>query len=70
MQENLIVTITFKFAVNIIAYCEILEGNRKYNIANQLFKSGASTGANVREAQGAEIKSDFILKMKNCIQRI
>lgn len=33
-------------------------------IANQLLKSGTSIGANVREAQNAESKADFIHKMK------
>lgn len=33
-------------------------------MANQLFRSGTSIGANVREAQGAESKADFIHKMK------
>ncbi|CAN5261240.1 hypothetical protein BH11BAC6_BH11BAC6_07310 [soil metagenome] len=41
-----------------------METNKKYNLANQLFRSGTSIGANVREAQGAESKSDFIHKMK------
>ena len=33
-------------------------------IARQLLKSGTSIGANVREAQNAESKIDFIHKMK------
>ena len=33
-------------------------------MANQLFKSGTSIGANVREAQGAESKGDFKHKCK------
>jgi len=33
-------------------------------IANQLLKSGTSIGANVRESQSAESKSDFIHKLK------
>ncbi len=33
-------------------------------MANQLFKSGTSIGANVHEAQNAESKADFIHKMK------
>lgn len=63
-QENLIVNLTFKFALDIIVYCELLEAGRKYNMANQLFRSGTSIGANVKEAQGAESKADFIHKMK------
>lgn len=33
-------------------------------IAKQILKSGTSIGANVREAQNAESKSDFIHKLK------
>jgi four helix bundle protein len=64
LQNNLIVQLTFKFALDIMDYSEKLEGNRKYITANQLFKSGTSIGANIREAQNAESKSDFIHKMK------
>ena len=51
-------------ALEIIAYCEELETNRKYVIARQLLKSGTSVGANSREAQGAESRADFIHKLK------
>jgi four helix bundle protein len=48
----------------IIDFSEILEAKRKFNLSNQLFRSGTSIGANVREAQNAESKADFIHKMK------
>lgn len=63
-KENLILKLTFQFALEIIKYCEILEENRKYVIANQLLKSGTSIGANIRESQNAESKADFIHKFK------
>lgn len=63
-KKNLIVDLTFDFALTIISFCEDLEKERKYNLANQLFRSGTSIGANVREAQSAESKADFIHKMK------
>ncbi len=50
--------------LNIIEYCEILEEKKKFVIAKQLLKSGTSIGANVREAQSAESRADFIHKMK------
>lgn len=62
--ENLIVNLTFQFSLKIIAYTEELEKRHKYVMANQLLKSGTSIGANVREAQNAESKDDFIHKMK------
>jgi four helix bundle protein len=61
-KENLIVNLTFEFALEIIEFAEVLEGARKFVIANQILKSGTSISANVREAQNAESKNDFIHK--------
>ena len=63
-RPNVIVDKTFEFALLIVEFAEKLEANKKYVIANQLLKSGTSIGANVREAQNAESKPDFIHKMK------
>jgi len=63
-KPNLIVDLTFSFSLKIISFTEILESRKKFNLANQLFKSGTSIGANVREAQGAESKGDFRHKCK------
>ncbi len=63
-KDNLIVNLSVEFALAIIEYCELLEENRKFVIAHQLLKSGTSIGANVREAQNAESKVDFIHKLK------
>jgi len=63
-EKNLIVDLSFDFALKIIKYVELLEKNHKYVIARQLLKSGTSIGANVREAQNAESKADFIHKFK------
>lgn len=35
-QDNLIVVLTFKFALSIIDYCEKLEKDKKYVLARQL----------------------------------
>jgi len=64
MEGNVILRKSFEFALAVIEYCELLEKNRKYVIAKQLLKSGTSIGANVREAQSAESKADFIHKLK------
>ena len=63
-SDNLIVDLTFQFSLHIIEYTELLEAQRKYNLANQLFRCGTSIGANVKEAQGAESKADFRHKIK------
>jgi four helix bundle protein len=63
-NDNLIVQLSFQFALEIISFTEILEERRRFNLANQLFRCGTSIGANVREAQGSESRPDFIHKMK------
>jgi four helix bundle protein len=63
-KANMIVDLTFEFALKIIQFTELLETNKKFNLAKQLFRSGTSIGAKVREAQNAESKIDFIHKMK------
>ncbi len=63
-KENIIVKLTFEFALDIIEFAEELENQRKYVVAKQILKSGTSIGANVREAQNAESKNDFIHKLK------
>ncbi|HWZ16614.1 MAG TPA: four helix bundle protein [Mucilaginibacter sp.] len=63
-KPNLIVDLTFSFSLKIIAFSETLESKKKFNMSNQLFKSGTSIGANVCEAQGAESKNDFKHKCK------
>ena len=64
MRRNELLEVTMELAIQVIAYCELLENARKYVIARQLLKSGTSIGANSREAQGAESKADFIHKLK------
>jgi four helix bundle protein len=63
-NDNSILKLTFEFSLQIIEFAEVLQEQRKYVLANQLLKSGISVGANVREAQNAESKLDFIHKMK------
>ena len=63
-RKNIIVEKTLDFSLLIIDYAELLESQKKYVIARQVLKSGTSIGANVREAQNAESKADFIHKMK------
>jgi four helix bundle protein len=63
-KRNEILALSFDFALAIIEFCELLEEKRKYVIARQLLKSGTSIGANIREAQNAESKADFIHKLK------
>ncbi len=63
-KENVIVEKSFHFALEIVLYCELLEESKKYVFSRQLLRSGTSIGANIREAQNAESKVDFIHKIK------
>ena len=63
-RDNVIVRLTFDYALLIIDYASELEELRKFVIANQVLKSGTSIGANVNEAQSAESRKDFIHKLK------
>jgi len=62
--NNIVLELSFQFALEIIKYSEKLEEARKFGLAKQLLRSGTSIGANVRESQSSESKPDFIHKMK------
>ena len=63
-KDNLILKLSFEFAKDIVGFSEVLEAKRKFIFANQIIRSGTSIGANVKEAQNAESKADFIHKLK------
>ena len=63
-SENLILNKSFEFALDVTEFAESLNATHKFVISNQVLKSGTSIGANVREAQGAESRNDFIHKLK------
>jgi len=63
-KDNLIVDLTFQFALKVIDYCDQLDASKKFSVSKQLIRCGTSIGANVREAQNAESKTDFIHKFK------
>ncbi len=55
---------TFLFAKEIVLYCNEFPNNLSgRNIANQLFRSGTSVGANYRAAKRARSDREFISKM-------
>jgi four helix bundle protein len=63
-KKNAITELSLDFAIRIIEYSEQLQLHRKFVISKQLLSSGTSIGANIREAQEAESRMDFIHKMK------
>ena len=52
------------FAVEILALVKELKAQRETIVANQIGRSGTSIGANIREAQYAQGKADFISKLQ------
>ena len=52
------------FAISIVNLVKSLKEKRESIISNQIGRSGTSIGANIREAQYAHGKSDFIAKLQ------
>jgi four helix bundle protein len=53
---------SFLFALESVRIYKILESRKEYVLSRQFLRSGTSVGANIREAQNAESKADFIHK--------
>ncbi len=66
-KRNVILEKTLALSLEGIRFCKKLETIER-RIADQLFRSITSIGANVHEAQGAESRADFIHKMKIAIK--
>ena len=64
MKENKLAELSMEFAVDIISLVRQLKENREAIISNQIGRSGTSIGANIREAQYAHGKADFIAKLQ------
>lgn len=62
MAESKLRDFSTDFAVQMIKLCETIKGH--YSLVNQLERSATSIGANIREAQYAHGKADFIAKLK------
>ena len=64
MSESKLRTQSMDFAVSIIELGKELKAKRETIISNQIGRSGTSIGANIREAQYAHGKADFIAKLQ------
>jgi len=62
MKDNTLVLNSKVLAIDIINLCDNIKG--KSHLTNQLFRSGTSIGANIREAQYAHSKKDFVAKLE------
>ena len=63
-KDSIVREKSFRFAVRIIRlYQHLKDAKKEYILSKQMLRSGTSVGANVREADNAESKADFIHKM-------
>ena len=67
--ENALKDKSFLFALRVIKCYQFLQTDQKeFVLSKQLLRSGTSIGANIREAEQAQSKSDFIHKLSISIK--
>ena len=70
MAESKLAALSMDFAVKVLRLCDSIKGH--YSLVNQLERSGTSIGANIREANYAHSRPDFIAKfqiaLKECYE--
>ncbi len=62
MAESKLRDLSMDLAVRVVQFCETVKGH--YSLVNQLERSATSIGANIREANYAHGKADFIAKLQ------
>jgi four helix bundle protein len=59
LQDN-----SYQFSVKIVRFCQTLVSEKKeYVLSKQILRSGTAIGANIREAECASSRADFIYKL-------
>ena len=63
-DNNILVDKALSFAIRIVnCYNYLTEEKKEFTMSKQMFRSGTSIGANVREGRYAQSRADFINKM-------
>lgn len=62
MRENKLADLSMKLAVKGLEFTNEIEGH--YSLKNQFERSVTSVGANIREANYAQSKADFVSKLQ------
>ena len=62
MRENKLADLSMLFSVNALELTNLIEGH--YSLKNQFERSATSIGANIREANYAQSKADFLSKLQ------
>lgn len=68
MKENILKTKSYQFALQTIGVCRKLQEEKEYILSKQLLRSATSVGANIREANNAQSKADFVYKLSISIK--
>lgn len=64
MKNDKLSQLSMDFAVSTIGLVKDLKQKKESIISNQIGRSGTSIGANIREAQYAHGKADFVAKLQ------
>lgn len=64
MRNDPLSELSLSFAVSVVHLVKTLKLKKESVISNQIGRSGTSIGANIREAQYAQSKADFISKLQ------
>ena len=65
MKDSPLLVKSKQFALEIIGICRQIKAEKKESVlTNQVLRSGTSIGANIREANYAHGKTDFIAKLQ------
>ena len=62
LAESNLSDLSMAFAVRVLKLCDQIKGH--YSLVNQLERSATSIGANIREANYAHSRADFISKLQ------
>jgi len=64
LNKNIIKNKSFEFAIRIVNLYKYLKDEKnEFVLSKQILRCGTSIGANVNEAQQAQSKKDFLMKM-------
>ena len=63
MKDKKLMHDSMELSIEVIKVVKSLKSKREYIISNQIGKSTTSIGANIREAQYAQSRADFISKL-------
>ena len=62
MKDNILLDLSMDFSVKTVTLCDTINGH--FSLVNQLERASTSIGANIREANYAQSKADFISKLQ------